>query len=169
MSKDKMDSDEVYQMFGEIKTITQGQQREQKETNKILRDQRGDNSKIIMSLIALVGATLGLKITGTPALDIIQLYILMFASLFTFLIAIYYREHLKYWFSLTAFGGFYFVGIMLGIYSKYQHWETKLCYNVRLIFYMIAFINLIYFLWYEIDTIKCKKEMLKNGDDKSEE
>lgn len=98
------------------------------------------NLKVILALIALVGATLGLKIVGTPPLTVILCYIKTFLFIFTVLISFAARKKLREWYFIFGFG--LFAGIAQ-VTSILAHGETV--YGTA--FFLIANISLLLFVW----------------------
>lgn len=98
------------------------------------------NMKVILALIALVGATIGLKIVGTPPLTVILYYIKTFLFIFTVLTSFAARKRLRGWQFILGFG--LFAGIAQ-ITSILAHGETV--YGTA--FFLIANISLLPFIW----------------------
>lgn len=67
-------------------------------------------TKIIYALIALAGATVGLKLMGSPPLLIVSSFINGFIFLFAIILAIHRRQEIKGWQYILTFGVFGVVG-----------------------------------------------------------
>lgn len=87
---------DVYLIVGEIKGLVQGIREGQ---DRIADGQ----TKVILALIGVIGATLGLKAIGSPPLQVCLFYIKVFVFLFTALVAAYKRNSLGGWYYLFAF------------------------------------------------------------------
>jgi len=129
--KDKQDKEavanrELYFLLGEINGKMDG-----------LIDQQ---SKTIIALIALAGATVGLKLMGTPPMQVIMYYIKAFIFLFMVLMTFAKRRILKGWGYLFAFAFFagtaQVMNIMLG-------GET----SIATALYLVSNIAFLAFLW----------------------
>lgn len=81
---------DVYLLLGEIKGMLDG-----------LVDMQ---TKVMLALIALAGATLGLKLVGSPPIQVAMFYLKVFIFIFTGLLAVAKRHVLGGWYLLLAFG-----------------------------------------------------------------
>jgi len=106
-----------------------------------------NQQKVILALIAIVGATLGLKFVGTPPLQILLFYIKTFIFLFTILISWSKRKIIKGWYFLFAFGIFAGVAQILNIVCHGETiWST--------LSFLMCNIMLLLFIWYWSDNFR---------------
>jgi hypothetical protein len=117
---------ELYYLLGEINGKLDG-----------LIDQQ---TKTIYALVALAGATVGLKLMGTPPTQVVMFYVKVFVFLFTILTAWSKRRTLKGWVYLFAFGFLAGVAQVLNIVVR---GET----TVATAMFMFSNVSLLAFLW----------------------
>lgn len=96
--------------------------------------------KTIYALIALSGATVGLKLMGSPPLLIISSFINAFVFLFAAIIAIARRRILTGWPFILIFGIMGIIGNFHKIIAPNNVW-------FRTCFFIIANGSLVFFLW----------------------
>ena len=89
-NKDNPSNSDIYLILGEIKGLVEG----------VVEMQ----TKVIFALIALAGATLGLKLVKTSALIVISRYTNMFVFLFAALLGVSLRKKLNGWYFVLAYG-----------------------------------------------------------------
>ena len=75
-------------------------------------------SKTIYALIALAGATIGLKLVGSPPLQVILFYTKIFLFLFTIIIALMKRRIFGGWYYIFAFGVFAGAAQIVNVFSN---------------------------------------------------
>lgn len=96
--------------------------------------------KVIYALIALAGATVGLKLMGSPPLAVIARYINLFVFLFAVLLAIGKRRMFYSWQHILLFGIFGICGNLYYLIFNNHEW-------IRTGIFIIANSNLVLFLW----------------------
>lgn len=96
-------------------------------------------NKTIYALIALAGATVGLKLMGTPPLQVIMYYAKAFIFLFTAIVSFSKRKELRHWYFLFGFAVFAGVSQFLTIIQSEQILGTAL--------FLIANVSLLLFVW----------------------
>lgn len=99
-------------------------------------------SKTIYALIALAGATIGLKLVGTPAIVVISRFINMFVFLFTFLIGLSLRKKMRGWYFISLFG---FAGVIGNIISLVGGESATSSFRVPV--FIIANMSMLLFIW----------------------
>ena len=97
-------------------------------------------AKVIYALIALAGATVGLKLMGTPPMQVIMYYIKAFILLFTVLMTFAKRRVLKGWGYLFAFGFFAGTAQIMNIVLSGE-------VAVATMLYLVSNASLLRFLW----------------------
>lgn len=97
-------------------------------------------NKIAYALIALAGATVGLKLVGSPPLLVILSFINGFIFLFTFMVAIFQRKKLRGWPYILTFG---IAGVMGNIHKIISPAAT----DIRNLFFIVGNFGLLLFVW----------------------
>lgn len=132
--EESMEIQDIYHILGRIDGKLDG----------LVNGQNGlvdAQSKTIYALIALAGATIGLKLMGTPPLAVIARYINTFAFLFAMILAAGRRKYLiDGWRWIFLFGLFGFLGNVYNIVYQDTAW-------VRTALFIVANGSLVVFLW----------------------
>lgn len=81
---------DIFTLLGEIKGT--------------LEAMKGEQTKVMLALIALAGATLGLKVVGSPPLQVIIFYVKVWLFAFAVLIGLANRKHLRFWWVMSGYG-----------------------------------------------------------------
>ena len=91
-------------------------------------------SKTILALIALAAATLGLKVMGSPPLQVAMFYSKAFIFVFTLLMALYKRHKLRNWYWIFGFAVSALAAQMMGLligrettFGTGLFWVANLC------------------------------------------
>lgn len=126
MQKNNPSNAELYYMLGEIKGLLSG----------IVEMQ----TKTIYALIALAGATVGLRLFGSPPIQIIMFYVKTFIFLFTALLALGKRSSLKSWYYMFGFG------LSAGL-AQILKLVTPTETTLSTILFLISNISLLLFVW----------------------
>lgn len=135
--KNSVDLSDLHYIMGEINgkldTLTLQQH---KASDAIIAQQ----NKTIYALIALAGATVGLKLMGSPPLLIILSFINGFIFLFTFITAIFKRKQMRGWAYILTFG---IMGIIGNIHKVISPANT----DIRNLFFIVGNLGLLLFVW----------------------
>ncbi len=97
-------------------------------------------AKVIYALIALAGATVGLKLMGSPPLQVIMFYIKVFVFLFTVVTAFAKRRILKGWVYLFGFGLLAGIAQVMNIVLSGEA-------SIATALYLVSNVSLLAFLW----------------------
>lgn len=97
-------------------------------------------TKTIYALIALAGATVGLKLMGSPPLWVISGYINLFVFIFATVLSIHKRDTIYGWGYILAFG---LLGIVANIYKLMPNAMDW----IRTSIFILANSSLVMFLW----------------------
>lgn len=84
-------------------------------------------TKIIFALIAIIGATIGLKFVGSPLYVLIVVYVDLFVFIFVTLFALWKYDKLKGWIFILLFGLCGVIGNLIGVLPIGMHpplWVT---------------------------------------------
>lgn len=154
MVKKEIEAKDVYELIdkqntvlGEIKTQL-NVQNDNYDKNQTMQNQ--NFRLLIIAVLAMSGSTVGLKITGTPALDILMIFVSGIIALFIFIVSVYYSKDLPYWYFSATFGLLYSAGLLSGCISKYYEYQEDFLYSCRLVIYIVALLNLFFFFWLHI-------------------
>lgn len=128
MAKENLTNKDVYLVLGEIKGIVEG-----------IRD---GQTKISLALIALAGATIGLKLMGTPPLIVISRFTNMFVFLFACLVAFSLRKRMNGWYFILAYG---IAGIMGNLISLIGGEGPTGTFRIPV--FIVANLAMLLFLW----------------------
>lgn len=74
------------------------------EIRAMLRQVIDTQSKTIYALIAVIGATIGLKFTNSPPILIVFVWVNLFVFLFAAIVATARRKELQHWYWIAIFG-----------------------------------------------------------------
>ena len=99
-------------------------------------------SKTIYALIALAGATLGLKLLGTPTLIVLSRFTNMFVFLFASVFGIALRKKLRGWYFIVIYGAGGVIGNLISLIGG--EGPTG---NFRVPVFIVANFALVLFLW----------------------
>lgn len=97
-------------------------------------------SKVIYALIALAGATMGLKLWGSPPLQTIMFYTKVFIFVFTALLALGKRSVAKRWYWIFAFALSAGLAQVIDLLTSQEQ-------NVSTTLFLLANISLLMFVW----------------------
>ena len=99
-------------------------------------------SKTIYALIALAGATLGLKLLGTPSIVVISRFVNMFVFLFASVVGFSLRGKMTGWYFICAYG----VGGVVGNLMSLVGGEGATS-SFRVPVFIVANLAMLAFLW----------------------
>ena len=125
-SKPRIDLPDVYHKLGQIDG----------KMDTLIATQ----NKVIYALIALSGATVGLKLMGTPPLLVISSFINGFVFLFAAILAGHRRRDIRGWQFILMFGLLGIVGNIHKVIDPGGVW-------FRTCIFIVANVSLVIFLW----------------------
>lgn len=101
-------------------------------------------TKVIYALIALAGATVGLKVMSTPPLLVVSSFVNAFIFLFAGILAVGRRQQLQGWQYLLGFGVMGVAGNMHKVVAPGSVW-------IRTCIFIVANLSLLVCLWRLVD------------------
>jgi hypothetical protein len=130
IERDKKDvkNEDLYYMLGQIDGKLDGMLNQQ--------------SKVIYALIALAGATLGLKLMGTPPLVVISRFINMFVFFFTAIVGFSLRKKACGWYFILVYGIGGVVGNLISLIGG-----ENLTSEFRIPVFVAANLSLFLYFW----------------------